>query len=130
MADNDAERAERARASDICSSFSVIDGLLRLPPNRSPTSAAVSANGTKNVIDEGVLRLIPWRLTLNHPKNMPPRNDPYSTPRAKFCDLLLCLLIVALIVLMILTSPRRHHARVDDRFCSPCRVGGEVGETL
>ena len=42
---------------------------------------------------------------------MPPRNDPYATPRTKAFDLLLCLIIVALIVLMILTSPRMHHSQ-------------------
>ncbi len=49
---------------------------------------------------------------------MPPKSDPYSNPRARFIDLLLCLITIALIVLAILTAPRHQRAESsaeDDR---------------
>jgi hypothetical protein len=39
---------------------------------------------------------------------MPPKTDPYATPRAKAVDVLLCLLAVALLLILLLTSPRFH----------------------
>ena len=39
---------------------------------------------------------------------MPPKIDPYATPRAKAVDVLLCLLAVVLLLILLLTSPRFH----------------------
>lgn len=41
---------------------------------------------------------------------MPPKADPYATPRTKLVDLFLCLLTIVMILIIIVTAPE-HRAK-------------------
>jgi len=46
---------------------------------------------------------------------MPPKIDPYATPRAKTFDLLLCILAIALMLIAFRSAPRNHSPDMPNR---------------
>jgi hypothetical protein len=49
------------------------------------------------------------------PDNMPPKIDPYATPRAKTFDLFLCVLAIVLMLIAFRSAPRNHPADMPTR---------------
>ena len=52
---------------------------------------------------------------------MPPKIDPYATPRARIFDILLILFAISVIAILIFTSPR-HRSRSES---APARVNAQ-----